>query len=88
MGVTKAREGGRREGELSTDEGDFSPIAGRTRRGMEHRDAERGEALQAPLRQAVGNDGPVTVKVPFSVTDLRFWEELAGRSLRGIGKGS
>ena len=55
---------------------------------MEHCDVERGEVLQAPLRQAVGNDGPVAVKVPFSVTDLRFWEELAGRSLRGIGKGS
>ena len=73
---------------MSTDEGDFSPIAGRTRRGMEHRDAERGETLPAPLRQAVGNDGLVTVKVPFSETDLRSWEELAGRSLKGIGKGS
>ncbi|KFP21767.1 hypothetical protein Z169_07111, partial [Egretta garzetta] len=28
--------------------------------------------------EAVGNDGPVVVKVPFSITDLRLWKETAG----------
>ncbi|KFP36183.1 hypothetical protein N324_05165, partial [Chlamydotis macqueenii] len=28
--------------------------------------------------QAVGNNGPVTVKVPFSISDLRSWKETAG----------
>ncbi|KFQ64201.1 hypothetical protein N335_02044, partial [Phaethon lepturus] len=28
--------------------------------------------------QGVGNNGPVTIKVPFSVTDLRSWKETAG----------
>ncbi|XP_009981674.1 PREDICTED: endogenous retrovirus group K member 25 Pol protein-like [Tauraco erythrolophus] len=32
----------------------------------------------APLRQGVGNDGPVYVKVPFSVTDLMAWKQAAG----------
>ena len=26
-------------------------------------------ALQAPLREAVGNNGPIVVKVPFLITD-------------------
>jgi len=34
--------------------------------------------LQAPLREAVGNNGPVIVKFPFSITDLRSWKEVAG----------
>ncbi|KAK4811226.1 LOW QUALITY PROTEIN: hypothetical protein QYF61_022123 [Mycteria americana] len=52
----------------------FSPIAGRTRA----RQGEVGEVFQAPFRQAVGNDGPVIAKVPFSITDLRSWKETAG----------
>ncbi|KFQ69733.1 hypothetical protein N335_01702, partial [Phaethon lepturus] len=28
--------------------------------------------------QGVGNNGPVTVKVPFSITELRPWKEMAG----------
>ncbi|KFQ68083.1 hypothetical protein N335_03759, partial [Phaethon lepturus] len=28
--------------------------------------------------EAVGNDGPVVVKVPFSITDLRSWKDTAG----------
>ncbi|KFZ57723.1 hypothetical protein N338_03562, partial [Podiceps cristatus] len=28
--------------------------------------------------EAVGNDGPVVIKVPFSVTGLRSWKEIAG----------
>lgn len=38
---------------------------------------ERG-VIQASLRQAARAEGLVTVKVPFSVADLRFWKELAG----------
>lgn len=34
--------------------------------------------LQAPLRQAVGNNGTVVVKVPISITDLINWKKLAG----------
>ncbi|XP_037260671.1 uncharacterized protein LOC119155766 [Falco rusticolus] len=32
----------------------------------------------APLRQGVGNNGPVYVKVPFSVMDLMAWKQAAG----------
>ncbi|GAB0210004.1 protein NYNRIN-like [Grus japonensis] len=53
----------------------FSPIAGRTRG---RRGGDGLTVLQAPLRQAVGNEGPVMVKVPFSITDLRAWKETAG----------
>ncbi|KFW94575.1 hypothetical protein N336_04188, partial [Phalacrocorax carbo] len=28
--------------------------------------------------EAVGNEGPVVVRVPFSITDLRSWKETAG----------
>ncbi|KFP21891.1 hypothetical protein Z169_02791, partial [Egretta garzetta] len=28
--------------------------------------------------EAVGNDSPVVVKVPFSIADLRSWKEIAG----------
>uniref|UniRef100_A0A8B9Z6Y2 Core shell protein Gag P30 domain-containing protein n=1 Tax=Buteo japonicus TaxID=224669 RepID=A0A8B9Z6Y2_9AVES len=49
----------------------FSPIAGQMRE-------KQGEAIQAPLFQAVGNEGPVLVKVPFSVTDLNNWKLAAG----------
>jgi len=47
----------------------FSPIAGRT-------GGRQGEVIQAPLHQAVGND--VSVKVPFSITDLSSWKLVAG----------
>ena len=33
---------------------------------------------QAPLRQAVGNEGPITVTVPFSVTELKNCKATAG----------
>lgn len=58
-------------------EGTLSPVASRTRNGMRDRNGERG-VIQAPLRQAAGAEGPVTVTVPFSVADLRSWKELAG----------
>jgi len=54
----------------------FSPVSGRTR-GRTGRVAEPAP-LQAPLREAVGNTGPVTVKTPFSITDLMSWKEVAG----------
>lgn len=47
-----------------------TPVAGRTR--------SRQTGLRAPLRQAVGNDGPITVKVPFSISDLNNWKIAAG----------
>ncbi|XP_050769787.1 uncharacterized protein LOC127027997 [Gymnogyps californianus] len=63
----RAEVGEHREAEGS------SPLAGRTRRKQ-----RMGEVIQAPLRQAVGNNGPVMVKVPFSITDLRSWKETVG----------
>ncbi|GAB0208649.1 hypothetical protein GRJ2_003330600 [Grus japonensis] len=54
----------------SDPEEGMSPVAGRTRTRKAH--------LQAPLRQAVGPEGPVWVKVPFSVSDLKAWKEMAG----------
>lgn len=32
----------------------------------------------SPLWQAMGSEGPVTLKVPFLVLDLQAWKELAG----------
>lgn len=32
----------------------------------------------SPLQHAVGAEGPVTLKVAFSVLDLQAWKELAG----------
>ncbi|XP_037228048.1 uncharacterized protein LOC119140653 [Falco rusticolus] len=32
----------------------------------------------APLRQGVGSDGPVYVKIPFTATDLMTWKQVAG----------
>lgn len=34
--------------------------------------------LQAPLRQAVGNNGMAVVKVPISIMDLINWKKLPG----------
>lgn len=66
--------GGNNEEEVDGVAEGFSPIAGRTT----GRQGDAGTSLQAPLQQAVGNDGPVAVKVPFSVIDLRAWKETAG----------
>ena len=46
-----------------------TPVSRRTRQQVQ---------TIAPLRQGVGNDGPVYVKVPFSVTDLMAWKQAAG----------
>lgn len=43
----------------------FSNFVGRTR-GKQR----MGVVIQAPLRQVVGNNGPATVKVHFSIMDL------------------
>ena len=56
--------------------GGFSPVSGKTQ-GRTGGVAEPAP-LQAPLRETVGNTGPVTVKVLFSITDLRSWKEVAG----------
>jgi len=38
----------------------------------------QGALLQAPLRQAVGSEGPVVVRVPFSIADFNNWKQEAG----------
>ncbi len=57
--------------EPERDAAEATPVARRTRN-------RQGTALQAPLREAVGNDGPVIVKVPFSIVDLNNWKIAAG----------
>ena len=52
-----------------------TPISERTRSRQK---AELPAPLQAPLRQAVGNSGPVFIKVPFSISDLNNWKLAAG----------
>ncbi|XP_041894788.1 uncharacterized protein LOC121669624 [Corvus kubaryi] len=49
----------------------FSPTAERTR--AEHRDVRA-----AAFHEAVSMDGPITVKVPFSIMDLNNWKLIAG----------
>ncbi|GAB0209338.1 protein NYNRIN-like [Grus japonensis] len=49
----------------------MTPVAERTR-------SRQGAVLQAPLRQAVGNEGLVIVRVPFSIADLNNWKQVAG----------
>ena len=43
----------------------FSPTAGQTR-------GKRGETGFVPLSQAVGNDGLVMIKIPFTIIDLNI----------------
>ena len=52
---------------VEAEVGSFTPISERTRSRQR---PELQTSLQAPLRQAVGNDGPFFVKVPLSLTDL------------------
>ncbi|XP_026711161.1 uncharacterized protein LOC113483643 [Athene cunicularia] len=47
-----------------------SPISSRTRE-------KAPKALQAPLREAVGPQGTMLIKVPFSTFDLETWEKKA-----------
>lgn len=66
----------KKESEAESDENTaeaaaHTPVAEWTR-------SRRGVAFQAPLRQAVGNDGLVVVKVPFSISDLNNWKTAAG----------
>ncbi|GAB0189274.1 hypothetical protein GRJ2_001392700 [Grus japonensis] len=46
----------------------FSPITSRTRSRV-------GPVIQAPLRQVMGNTGPVRIKIPFTTTELDSWKE-------------
>ncbi|XP_066195654.1 uncharacterized protein, partial [Sylvia atricapilla] len=86
------RGGGHREdgAESSESEGDRSdaPIAHRTRGRLAPAWSKTGKGILkpgkqkrtiiAPLRQGVGVDGPVFVKVPFSPADLIIWKQSAG----------
>lgn len=46
----------------------FTPITARTR-------SKVGPVIQAPLRQAMGTNGPARIKVPFTTTELDSWKE-------------
>lgn len=48
--------------------GDFTPITARTR-------SKVGPIIQAPLRQAMGANGPARIKVPFTTAELDSWKE-------------
>lgn len=77
-------QGGKREKEDSSSDGEsptlVSPVSHRTRqqrRAGEIINEQRGKII-APLRQGVGTEGPVYVKVPFSAGDLMIWKQAAG----------
>ena len=46
----------------------FTPITARTR-------SKAGPVIQAPLRQAMGANGPARIKVPFTTNELDSWKE-------------
>lgn len=53
-----------------------SPIAKHT---ISKKEKEKELVLQAPLRQAVSNQGPVYVKVPYSLIKLEQWKTTVGK---------
>ncbi|XP_065517017.1 uncharacterized protein LOC136004457 [Lathamus discolor] len=58
-----------------------TPVSHRTRRrgGREgETQPQAASAVLAPLRQGVGVEGPVYVKIPFSPGDLVIWKQSAG----------
>ncbi|XP_071410337.1 uncharacterized protein [Pithys albifrons albifrons] len=57
---------------LLTALSDPDPIARRTRKGKEKL------VLEAPLRQAMGNQGPMYIKTPFSLVELQQWKASVG----------
>lgn len=77
-------QGEKRENEDSSSDGEpptlVSPVSHRTRqqrRAGETINEQKGKII-APLRQGVGTEGPVYVKVPFSAGDLMIWKQAAG----------
>ncbi|XP_055556316.1 uncharacterized protein LOC129734922 [Falco cherrug] len=52
----------------------FTPITARTR-SKAGLGSKSGPVIQAPLRQAVGTNGPVRIKIPFSTSELDSWKE-------------
>ncbi|XP_065525208.1 uncharacterized protein LOC136009050 [Lathamus discolor] len=61
-----------------------TPVSYRTRRrggrggNTQLQAAKAASAVLAPLRQGVGVEGPVYVKIPFSPGDLVIWKQSAG----------
>ena len=56
-------------GDETPEEVIHTPVSWRTRQQSQ---------LLAPLRQGLGQHGPVSVKVPFSIMDLMAWKQAAG----------
>ena len=71
----EARQERSDESEEAVEAESSTPISERTRSRQK---TELPAPLQAPLRQAVGNSGPVFIKVPFSISDLNNWKLAAG----------
>ncbi|XP_017670586.1 PREDICTED: uncharacterized protein LOC108497467 [Lepidothrix coronata] len=67
--VVKPKTKGRRVCEALADS---SPVARRTRTKKEK------PVVEAPLIQAMGNQGPVLIKVPFSLVELQQWKAFVG----------
>uniref|UniRef100_A0A8C5TDA2 Core shell protein Gag P30 domain-containing protein n=1 Tax=Malurus cyaneus samueli TaxID=2593467 RepID=A0A8C5TDA2_9PASS len=71
--------GGERRGKIAPEAIEASsPVAKRTRSKRDGAEQE-DPALEAPLRQAVGNQGLVYIKTPFSLGELQQWKESVGR---------
>uniref|UniRef100_A0A8C3QQW0 Core shell protein Gag P30 domain-containing protein n=1 Tax=Cyanoderma ruficeps TaxID=181631 RepID=A0A8C3QQW0_9PASS len=78
----------RTESSDSEEDGLDAPVAHRTRGRLAPAWPRTGKSVLktgkqkrtiiAPLRQGVGADGPVFVKVPFSPADLVIWKQSAG----------
>ncbi|XP_027528820.1 uncharacterized protein LOC113962235 [Neopelma chrysocephalum] len=67
--VVKPKTKGRRVHEALADP---SPVSRRTRTKKEK------PVVEAPLRQAMSNQGPVLIKVPFSLVELQQWKAFVG----------
>ncbi|XP_051636443.1 transcription initiation factor TFIID subunit 4-like, partial [Manacus candei] len=66
--VVKPKTKGRRVCEALADP---SPVARRTR-------TKEKPVVEAPLIQAMGNQGPVLIKAPFSLVELQQWKAFVG----------
>ncbi|KAJ7412765.1 hypothetical protein BTVI_45344 [Pitangus sulphuratus] len=69
ISTATARERGRRVHEALSNP---SPVARRTRTRKEK------TFVEVPLRQVMGNQGPVLIKVPFSLFELQQWKASVG----------
>ncbi|XP_053911764.1 uncharacterized protein LOC128850785 isoform X2 [Cuculus canorus] len=75
---TGVKGDGEDEVEIEEQEYSTTPVSHRTRQRDIQVRQQAPSAILAPLRQGVGAEGPVYVKVPFTPGDLMLWKQSAG----------